>query len=100
MRKAEASQVLSKTSHNAFPVVGRDRIFLGLIQRSQLITLLLKKAFWNVDAGFAENSFYQLAKISDFLENYPRFPELADVSLTQHEMNSHVDLQPCTNRAQ
>ena len=44
-RVQEIVKVLEETTHNGFPIRDHENRFIGLILRSQLITLLQKKDF-------------------------------------------------------
>lgn len=91
--------ILSNTSHHGFPVVeGYDPdstddpthfgLLKGLILRHQLLTLLKKKAFLNL------NSYLSTA---DFRESYPRYITLKEIQILPEEMDMELDLRPYMN---
>jgi chloride channel 7 len=91
---AHIYHVLQHTAHNGYPVVHEDGTFAGLILRSQLITLLGHKAFARTPNG--TKSYYQPVTLLDFSADYPRFPPISSVNLTEDELAQYLELTPCT----
>eukprot|EP01126_Amoeba_proteus_P013612 TRINITY_DN15824_c0_g1_i3.p1 TRINITY_DN15824_c0_g1~~TRINITY_DN15824_c0_g1_i3.p1 ORF type:complete len:202 (-),score=43.84 TRINITY_DN15824_c0_g1_i3:126-731(-) len=83
-------KVLNENSYNGFPVVNRLGQVRGLILRSQLITLLMKKNFQATQ--LKRKKFYEKVSWEDFKSDYPRFPPIASVKLTQEEKSCYLDL--------
>ena len=89
--------VLSTTSHNAFPVVDKDNKLLGLMLRKHLSVLMSK--------GFKHQTFQnsEMTEESETLSwmdlegKYPRYPTF-DV-LTEEEKQLHIDVRPYMNRS-
>ncbi|XP_018323894.1 H(+)/Cl(-) exchange transporter 7 isoform X1 [Agrilus planipennis] len=94
-------ELLRLTSYNGFPVVdppitdqrhvttyGRIR---GLILRSQLIVILKKKLF-NETA-----EWWDTLSASIFRDEYPRYPTIDEISITEDEKTYSVDLRPFMN---
>ncbi|XP_044253357.1 H(+)/Cl(-) exchange transporter 7 [Tribolium madens] len=94
-------ELLKLTSYNGFPVVdppltdqsevttyGRIR---GLILRSQLIVILKKKIF-------NENSdFWGDINVGIFRDEYPRYPTIEQVCVSEVEKTYSIDLRPFMN---
>ena len=100
-------RVLMTTGHNGFPVVGKDGHLVGLILRKTLCSLLKLKAY-SVPQESSEQCAADEAGCSqyrpgiilapaatvfyDTLErNYPRYPNIADITLTPPEMVGGYD---------
>ncbi|VEN38135.1 unnamed protein product [Callosobruchus maculatus] len=94
-------ELLRLTSYNGFPVVdpplsdqsevttyGRIR---GLILRSQLIVILQKKIFNETSDD------WDRIKASIFRNEYPRYPNIDNVSISEEEKTYSVDLRPFMN---
>ncbi|PIK56463.1 hypothetical protein BSL78_06626 [Apostichopus japonicus] len=93
--------ILLKNDHNGFPVVDpydETRIlggtFRGLIIRSQLSVLLKNKAFTSWPTS---NEPRKRIQLDDFRNEYPRFTEIADISITDRERECSIDLRPFMN---
>ncbi|XP_031829641.1 chloride channel protein 7 [Nomia melanderi] len=97
-------ELLKCVTFNGFPVVdppssdeteihsyGR---FRGLILRSQLIVLLQNKIF-NEDAEYWKKSI----NIKLFRKEYPRYPTIEQVNITDEEKTYTIDLRPFMNPA-
>eukprot|EP01095_Lingulamoeba_sp_RSL-Kostka_P002719 TRINITY_DN13635_c0_g1_i1.p1 TRINITY_DN13635_c0_g1~~TRINITY_DN13635_c0_g1_i1.p1 ORF type:complete len:779 (+),score=262.03 TRINITY_DN13635_c0_g1_i1:24-2360(+) len=87
--------LLQTTKHNGYPVVEEDGTFLGLILRSQLITLLNKKVF--KQAPNQDQSFYLKVTRDDFLQDYPRYPDIQEIELLDIHNDYYLDLSPYMN---
>ncbi|VDM48197.1 unnamed protein product [Toxocara canis] len=100
-------QVLRTTAHHGFPVV--DTInpptansqfpdyghLKGLILRSQLITLLSKRAFSYDYYGEHMVEGYSPVRLSDFRDAYPRYDESLDrIYVSEQDEHCWMDLQP------
>jgi chloride channel 7 len=95
--------VMQRTSHNAFPVIGTDSaskkpILYGLILRSHLLVLLKSKAFFpssNIDNEYdARKNF----RSSDFGKpGSGKSVTIDDIEISQHELEMYIDLHPYTN---
>ncbi|GJQ72142.1 hypothetical protein Trydic_g3236 [Trypoxylus dichotomus] len=96
-------ELLKVTTYNGFPVVdppasdhsevttyGRIR---GLILRSQLIVILQRKIF-NERAQNWDN-----ISNSIFRDEYPRYPTIDEVDITEEERTFSIDLRPFMNRS-
>nr|KAG5710384.1 hypothetical protein BaRGS_022202 [Batillaria attramentaria] len=103
--------LLKKEIHNGFPVVDHydpdepqssvsaDRTFgrfRGMILRHQLI-VLLKLKVWIENPDFYK--LQQRLKMSDFRDNYPRYPPIHHISISPQERNYTVNLEPFMNTA-
>jgi hypothetical protein len=84
-------ELLRVCDHNGFPVVSRDHgKYSGLILRSQLITLLRVRAFF--DGSEVRNTFYQLATQADFLADYPRYPSIDSVHVRDEDLDLYIGM--------
>eukprot|EP01126_Amoeba_proteus_P001122 TRINITY_DN10321_c0_g1_i2.p1 TRINITY_DN10321_c0_g1~~TRINITY_DN10321_c0_g1_i2.p1 ORF type:complete len:614 (+),score=131.55 TRINITY_DN10321_c0_g1_i2:736-2577(+) len=83
-------QTLRSTTHNGFPVVNAVGQVRGLILRSQLITLLKKKPFQLTPQK--RKRYYSKVSSEDFKTDYPRFPSIDTVSITESELVKYMDL--------
>jgi chloride channel 7 len=107
-------QVLRRSQHNAFPVVVRELppqlsgdgsagTFYGMILRSQLVTLLKRRAFGTLihTGGSLINASVQAPRVAQeaFEAEYPRYPTLESVELDESDMNQFVDLRLYANPA-
>ncbi|XP_024938725.1 H(+)/Cl(-) exchange transporter 7 [Cephus cinctus] len=94
-------ELLTCVTFNGFPVVdppssdeaeincyGR---FRGLILRSQLIVLLQNKIFNEY------NEFWETIDIELFRNEYPRYPTIKQVKITEEEKTYMMDLRPFMN---
>lgn len=88
-------QCLEETNHNGFPLIDEEKRYVGIVLRSQLITLLQKRDF--IDDPNAAQSFYQLATRADFERNYPRCPTISDISVEIEHLSMFIDLRPYMN---
>jgi len=88
-------QTLKSTTHNGFPLIDANGKFIGLILRSQLITLMRLKAF-RPNQELA-SGYYSFATIEDFLDDYPRYPGLEVLSLDDTDKQMYIDLTPYMN---
>ncbi|XP_055338309.1 H(+)/Cl(-) exchange transporter 7-like [Paramacrobiotus metropolitanus] len=99
--------ILKKVTHNGFPVVEEGDIrnplsdepetfgrFRGLILRSQLITLLQNRVF-NESPNISE--IRRRLDIRAFRDDYPRYPSIKDVIITEAEKNFTMNLYPYMN---
>ncbi|XP_076293210.1 chloride channel protein 7 [Lasioglossum baleicum] len=97
-------ELLKCVTFNGFPVVdppssdeteihsyGR---FRGLILRSQLIVLLQNKVF-NEDVEYLKKNF----TLKMFRKEYPRYPTIEQVYITDEEKTYTIDLRPFMNPA-
>ncbi|XP_060522651.1 H(+)/Cl(-) exchange transporter 7 [Cylas formicarius] len=95
------AELMKLTSYNGFPVVdpplsdeaevrtyGRIR---GLILRSQLLVILKRKIFNETSED------WEFMSASVFREEYPRYPTVTEVLLTEEEKTFYVDLRPFMN---
>ncbi|XP_020707477.2 H(+)/Cl(-) exchange transporter 7 [Athalia rosae] len=95
-------ELLKCVSFNGFPVVDpptsdQEEIdcygrFRGLILRSQLIVLLQKKVFNEYCEYWDE-----ILNIRMFRDEYPRYPTIEHVNITQEEKTYKMDLRPFMN---
>ncbi|KAI4456755.1 chloride channel protein clc family member [Holotrichia oblita] len=96
-------ELLKLTTYNGFPVVdppmsdhgevttyGKIR---GLILRSQLIVILQRKIFNECEQNWDEINY------SIFQDEYPRYPTIDEVDITDVEKTYSIDLRPFMNRA-
>lgn len=94
-------ELLRITSYNGFPVVdppladgstvrtyGRIR---GLILRSQLI-VLLQRQFFNETSDVWVNEDQHM-----FRDEYPRYPTVDQICISEKEKTYHIDLRPYMN---
>ncbi|XP_030745389.1 H(+)/Cl(-) exchange transporter 7 [Sitophilus oryzae] len=94
-------ELLKLTTYNGFPVVdppltdqkevttyGRIR---GLILRSQLLVILNKKLFNEISDEWEHTT----AEV--FRDQYPRYLEISEISLTEEEKTYFIDLRPFMN---
>ncbi|KAJ9582590.1 hypothetical protein L9F63_023078, partial [Diploptera punctata] len=87
--------VLKSETYNGFPGDTGDmkRTFRGIILRSQLIVLIKNKIFnessdiWNI----------KQITIKMFRDEYPRYPNIKDVNVTNIERSYTIDLRPFMN---
>lgn len=87
---ARVYSVLRTTTHNGFPIVNDSGILVGLILRSQLLTILHHKAFQHHEAS--RRTFYHRVKLEDFNADYPVTTTIDSISLTPAELTAFVDL--------
>ncbi|XP_035733197.1 H(+)/Cl(-) exchange transporter 7-like [Vespa mandarinia] len=95
-------ELLKCISFNGFPVVDppnsdQNEIhsygrFRGLVLRSQLIALLQNRVF-NEYAEFWESTL----DIKVFRKDYPRYPSIEQVHITEEEKTYTIDLRPIMN---
>ncbi|PVD38860.1 hypothetical protein C0Q70_01485 [Pomacea canaliculata] len=100
--------LLKKEVHNGFPVVdnlespqlsGSHRTFgrfRGTILRHQLI-VLLKLKVWEENSDFIK--LQSRLQMSDFRDNYPRYPPIHHISISPIERNYTLNLEPFMNTA-
>lgn len=94
-------ELLKLTTYNGFPVVdpplsdqsevttyGRIR---GLILRSQLIVILQQKLFNET------SEFWDEERAEIFRNEYPRFPTIEELNITEDEKTYSIDLRPFMN---
>eukprot|EP01124_Arcella_intermedia_P007192 TRINITY_DN14358_c0_g1_i2.p1 TRINITY_DN14358_c0_g1~~TRINITY_DN14358_c0_g1_i2.p1 ORF type:complete len:769 (-),score=170.70 TRINITY_DN14358_c0_g1_i2:99-2159(-) len=86
--------ILQKTTHNGYPIISKDEVFQGLILRSQLVTLLYKRAFQNSKAP----EEIPLVDLSEFSKYYPRSPGIESVQIYREDEDKFIDLRPYMNR--
>lgn len=94
-------ELLKCVTFNGFPVVEPPRSdemeinsyarFRGLILRSQLIVLLQNKIF----NEYAE--FWEPLSIKMFRKEYPRYPTIEEVTISEEEKTFMIDLRPFMN---
>lgn len=93
--------LLRTTTHNGFPVVdspseeqtrvtthGRIR---GLILRDQLIVILMNKYFNET------HDLWPDITVNTFRKQYPRYPTIKDIAISEGEKNFSIDLRPFMN---
>uniref|UniRef100_A0A1B6CCK6 Chloride channel protein n=1 Tax=Clastoptera arizonana TaxID=38151 RepID=A0A1B6CCK6_9HEMI len=98
--------ILTKTTYNGFPIVdsieekNQDEMGInsfgcikGLILRSQLVVLLKNKIF----VEYNENCDIENWNLDAFRKEYPRFPDIQNISLNEEEKNLTVDLRRFMN---
>ncbi|XP_015175894.1 PREDICTED: H(+)/Cl(-) exchange transporter 7 [Polistes dominula] len=95
-------ELLKCVTYNGFPVVdppSSDQPYIetygrfrGLVLRSQLIALLQNKIF-NEYSETWESSM----NITLFRQDYPRYPAIQDVQITEEEKTYTIDLRPFMN---
>jgi len=91
-RASTISQVLCDTTHNGFPIVTKDnRIFRGLILRSQLLVLLQKRLFIADPASQGAEPIPYL-EFSDLLTR--KLPHPNAIFLSEQEAEMFLDLRP------
>jgi len=96
--------------HNGFPIVampygedGTDSgdhsaakpVFVGIILRSQLITLLRKRAFKESPVPNPEDPLG--ITLEDFIALYPRLPSIESVTLADEDRSLYIDMTPYMN---
>jgi len=92
-------EVLSTTSHNGFPVVGRDGRLRGLILRKTLCGLLKYKAYSTpISATKNADGGIPLAQAATFFfdtleKHYPNYPDVRAIKLIDKEMNFWLDMR-------
>ncbi|XP_033630526.1 H(+)/Cl(-) exchange transporter 7-like [Asterias rubens] len=91
----------TKSNHNGFPVVDpyvpdsmTFGVFRGTILRSQLIVLLKNKAFSVWPSG---NDPGVSLDIEQFRDDYPRYPDIRKVHITELEKDCMIDLRQFMN---
>jgi chloride channel 7 len=91
--------LLKKTKHNGFPVVGKDGHLRGLILRKHLCSLLKLKAFSRSMNNGSNDEANKIeftpaaAVFHDTLErNYPRYPKIEEIDLSLEEMVSETKI--------
>jgi chloride channel 7 len=89
-RVSRIDEVLRSCKHNGFPVVDQETRFLGIILRSQLLTLLRNRCFKR-DTGI------MLARKELFDRDYPRAPPIEETPLSGADMKEWIDLAPYIN---
>lgn len=89
-RVSRIDEVLRSCKHNGFPVVDQETRFLGIILRSQLLTLLRNRCFKR-DTGI------MLARKELFDRDYPRAPPIEETPLSAADMKEWIDLAPYIN---
>eukprot|EP01119_Soliformovum_irregulare_P023076 TRINITY_DN7_c2_g1_i4.p1 TRINITY_DN7_c2_g1~~TRINITY_DN7_c2_g1_i4.p1 ORF type:complete len:286 (-),score=97.61 TRINITY_DN7_c2_g1_i4:73-930(-) len=90
--------VLKSTTHNGFPVTKSDGKFMGIILRHQLTILLKKKIFSETqEQSSIDDQMDGYISKRDFVDPYPRFPEVQDVNVTPEEMQYFINLAPYYN---
>ncbi|ELR24670.1 chloride transporter, chloride channel (ClC) subfamily protein [Acanthamoeba castellanii str. Neff] len=91
-------RVLSKTTHNGFPVVDKKGHLLGVILRWQLVILLMNKRWYSQsevqDKGVQDQN---LLSVDTFLDYYPRYPDIDQVHLGEDEKKNWLALAPYMN---
>ncbi|XP_077294342.1 chloride channel protein 7 [Arctopsyche grandis] len=100
-------EVLKLMTYNGFPIVDPPLIdenetpmykrFRGLILRSQLIVLLQQKVFIRTQPTVEDNPIN--ININTFRQEYPRFPTIDQVCITEEEKTYTIDLRPFMNPA-
>ena len=90
-------QLLSTTSHSAFPVVDKDNKLLGLMLRKHLSVLMSKRFKHEIfqRSEMAEES--GTLSWMDLEGKYPRYPHFE--TLADEEKDLFVDVRPYMNRS-
>lgn len=94
----QIKQTLTTTTHNGYPIVDSQNRLKGIIMRSQLVAIMLKKLFLE-ESEARDEKFYDKVSHDDFLDFYPRFPSIDSVKLSSQEMSLCIDLTPYMNAA-
>lgn len=89
-RVSRIVEVLRQCRHNGFPVVDQETRFLGIVLRSQLLTLLRNRCFKR-DTGI------MLARKELFDRDYPRAPDIDETAVSAADMKEWIDLAPYIN---
>ena len=95
--------VLRRTNHNAFPVIGIDmaskkQILYGLILRSHLLVLLKSKVFLPSSNIDNESDTSKNFRSSDFGKpGSGKSITIDDIEISPHELEMYIDLHPYTN---
>jgi len=79
---------LNATSHNGYPIVDENRVFLGIILRSTLTVLLKERAFVNRDGSM------NLLSLDELQRPYPSYPKAENIVLSPTERRGVIDLAP------
>jgi chloride channel 7 len=89
---------LSSNTHNGFPVLNARGQFVGLVLRSQIISLLKARAFQVGDQVGVSNRYRHLP-LDTFLADYPRYPSIEDVlkNLKIDDPDLFINLEPYLN---
>ncbi len=91
-------QILSTKTHNGFPVVDKEGKLRGFILRKTLCTILKLKAFSTATSTSTDANGEKVVHLSTsatifhdtFERNYPHYPKIDDISLTQADMVSRA----------
>jgi chloride channel 7 len=89
-RVSRIVEVLRSCRHNGFPVVDQETRFVGIVLRSQLLTLLRNRCFKR-DTGI------MLARKELFDRDYPRAPDVEHTPVSDADMMEWIDLAPYIN---
>ena len=97
----EAVQVLRSNSHSGFPVINARGQFVGLILRSQVISMIKAEAFQVGDQIGARNR-YQNMTHDAFLSDYPRYPSIdtvlaANAHINVNDEDLYLNIEPYIN---
>jgi len=96
----KAVEVLQTNGHNGFPVINARGQFVGLILRSQVISIIKAQAFQVGDQIGARNRYRHLPNDA-FLADYPRYPSISEVlqkaSINVADPTLFLNLEPYLN---
>lgn len=95
-------QMLQSTAHSAFPIVefigsGADELATlnGIILRHQLVMILRNQAYGPKRADGSVNA--PRMTFEDFRSEYPRYPDVADITVPPSDYDMYIDLKPYMN---
>ncbi len=95
-----AVAVLQSNNHNGFPVINARGQFIGLILRSQVVSIIKAQAFQVGDQIGARNRYRHLPNDA-FLADYPRYPPIGDVlkrgDIVVNDPSLFLNLEPYLN---
>lgn len=95
-----AVDVLQTNTHSGFPVINARGQFIGLILRSQVISMIKSQAFQIGDQIGARNRYRNMS-VDDFLADYPRYPTISEVlrggNVPINDPSLFLNLEPYLN---
>lgn len=95
----ELVEVLQSNNYNGFPVINARGQFIGLILRSQLVSMIKAKDF-QIGDQIGRNRYRHLS-LDEFLADYPRYPTIGDVlsseGIVLDDPNLFMNLEPYLN---